>query len=994
MRKLLLAGSMFAACMAPSIAHAEPISTAIGLTALITGLGASAAVAGAIGGAIVSGVVSVGLNLLANTFAAKPASDLPQTPVGVQSQLQVGAAIARNMVLGKQWTAGTLAYWNIWGDNNEFLQLVFTLAAGPHDLFGVNVNGSLRALGALEAAGYRVTDFDDAGHGCMWVKFFNGTYDQLADPELVTNAQPAGRWTSSNRGRGVCYVVVTLFYAPQVYPQGIPQFLFQLGARLYDIREDSTAGGSGAQRWSDQSTWTWSDNAAVGAYVYGRGLYINGIKQLGRGLAPVDLLADYYIAAANICDEVVTRKDGGTEPRYRIGMNVGAERAYSQVEQDICTAMGGAMFESAGAFGPIAGVAQSIVFTFTTKDLILGKPRMFAQKRSRSELVNAIYGTWGDPDQNGQSVPYPARRSATDETADGGEFALERDYPMIPSLNQVQRVGEIERRLSRTQATASLTLGFPFSPAEQGDWVTWSDSPVGSLTFQVLQYTHDDANNTTLQLREINSDVYAFDPEVYELDPLAPGDLPGIGELLATVPSLSAEAVQLTGADGLQHPGIRCLWSPILDRTVDRVRVQYRLVAQPADISDGGPFPPEDGEGILSAGIQAATDYEVRATIDTTPVRLTTWTDWTPVTAAALHVVPKAKVADSVLALAAQYQALIRGFNDRFNNIEDFIGRLQGERGAQDFLGADETSRQAVARDDTLRADFTTGLTDAHALIDVNAQAVASLSGSFAEYQITVAASFNGLSSSVTETSIAVAGVENRLTAFWGLVVNSNGVISSIELASDGHQGLMRFQGDQFKFAINGQPDKGLVFGTINGQLTLGWGGDMYLDGTLQARMVGTNLLIADQANIKDLTVNTIHLRDSSVTVPVPFHATARYFVAGFNTFTTASQASAVIVSTPGSPVVSDCKGWFDWQVTGGSAISWAVQLNGNTIDSGVVTDPGGGGGGTGRQHFSGTWTFTASGGGDLVTIALLIASANTNDSVLARDGVAIVLKK
>jgi hypothetical protein len=44
------------------VLRAEPISTAIGLTALITSIGASAAVAGAIGGAIVGVAISVGVN--------------------------------------------------------------------------------------------------------------------------------------------------------------------------------------------------------------------------------------------------------------------------------------------------------------------------------------------------------------------------------------------------------------------------------------------------------------------------------------------------------------------------------------------------------------------------------------------------------------------------------------------------------------------------------------------------------------------------------------------------------------------------------------------------------------------------------------------------------------------------------------------------------------------------------------------------------------------
>jgi hypothetical protein len=804
-------------------------------------------------------------------------------------------------VLGKQWTAGNLTYWNLYGENNGFLQLVFALATGPHDLFAVTANGAPVTLGAIEPpGGYRLTEYDFDGHGLAWVSFHNGFYDQAADDGLVTNANPAGRWPATNRGRGICYAVVTLLYVPEKFPQGIPQFKFQIGARLYDLRQDSTAGGVGAQRWNDQHTWAWSDNVSVGAYLFERGLYINGVRQLGRGLAPVDILSDHFIAAANVCDEVVTRKDSSTEPRYRIGMIVGADRAYSQVEQDYCTAMGGALLESGGAYGPIAGTAQPVAFTFTTRNLIVGKARSFAQKRSRSEIFNTLYGTWGDPDQSGHAVPFPPRRSSADVAEDKEELALGRDYPFIPSLGQVQRVGEIERRLGRAQATADVTLGFPFSAAEQGDWCTWMDSPVGALTFQIEQYALDDANNITLTLREISSDVYDFDPDVYELDPLNPGDLPGIGALISTVPDLSAEAVQLAGPDGLMHPGIRCLWSPILDRTVDRVRVQYRLAAQPDDISDGGPFPPEDGEGILSAGIQAAGAYEVRATIDTTPLRIVSWTDWVAVSAASQHVVPRSKVSDTTLfvdpaALALEVKLQFRRINDQISDISDFVGKLAGQVASQDFLGAVEASTQSVQRDETL----TVAVGAANASIETMSGVVVDLDSAFGEFKTDLTTNFEnssaggsirtfaestadeavaqfdqqviastglGLSTSVQQTGTAVSTIDGRLGAFYGLTVDANGRIASLQLASNGTFAGMRFRADAFVWSLNGFPDQGLSFGTINGAPTIGAGANFLLDGILMARQVGANLLIADDANINQAQIKTIHVAGEQIT--------------------------------------------------------------------------------------------------------------------------------
>ena len=60
--KRLAAALLASTCLtvACTPAHGEPISAAIGLTAVIAGTGVSAAVAGAIGGAIVTGVISAG----------------------------------------------------------------------------------------------------------------------------------------------------------------------------------------------------------------------------------------------------------------------------------------------------------------------------------------------------------------------------------------------------------------------------------------------------------------------------------------------------------------------------------------------------------------------------------------------------------------------------------------------------------------------------------------------------------------------------------------------------------------------------------------------------------------------------------------------------------------------------------------------------------------------------------------------------------------------
>jgi hypothetical protein len=972
-------------------AQAEPISAAIGLTALITSLGASAAVAGVIGGAIVAGTLSVGLNLLASALGPKSQdanATAASTPTGIQATLRVGAVTPRNVIVGKQATAGTLVYWNLYGDTNQYLQFVFALAAGPHDLFGVIVNGQRCTLLANDGdRGQPINEFMSGAVPCAYVKFYNGFYDQAADAELVGFAEPSGRWSSDNRGRGVCYARVTLTYVPEVWPNGIPQFQFEIGARLYDVRLDDTTGGSGSQRWSDQSTWSWTDNVAPALYLFERGLFINGVKQLGRGLAPVDLVTDLFVAAGNVCDEAVDLKAGGTEPRYRIGMNIGADRDFAQVEQDFCTGMAGWIMESAGAYGPIAGASRAVAFTFTTKDLIVGKSMSFAQKRSRSDLVNAVYGVFSDPAQNYQPVPYPARRSSADATADGQEFAAKHDYPMIISGTQAQRVGEVERQLSRHQVSASVTLGFAFSPAEQGDWCTWTDSPVGELTFQITRYQLDLAQNTTLALREISEAVFDWDPDTLELDPLNPGDLPGIGALITQPASFFAESVQLNGPGGLRHPGIRTLWSPITDRTVDRVRVQYRLAAQPDDVSDSDPFPPEDGEGIIAAGIQAAGEYEVRATIDTTPLRLTTWTDWTPVTAAAQHVVPTAQVAISFeAALHERVTAGLRSVQEQMDTIVQWVASQSTEQDAQNFLD----KVQSKSRDGTLKTliddvtgdlnsigarvtiaeetivtgdeafatlvtdittNYTTSDTASAARSYTQSTATSKADAAIASYNATVSSSFGGLAATVSATFTAVSAVNANLAASYAVTLDVNGFVSGFKLLSNGVTSFAAFAVDHFTVASAGRtPVAVFDIGTVGGLATIILKGSMLADGTISAQHIATGSIDTTKIAINGVdilniiegatgirtTVATIALGTSGngstvATQVVEIKNTTRHVRAYLNLGNVSSTGGSIGSSGPGTfylrcyvdGVLRETQGYTHDSGTGGFAGSW-----------------------------------------------------------------------
>ena len=588
-------------------------------------------IAGVIGlGSIGSAIVGIGLSLGASLILKSIGKKDTTKSGGVSQDVQLGGDVPRSAIFGKQATAGQLVYVNTYGADYKYLQLVYVIGDGEHEsLDQMFVNGKPVTLAATPTTmGTPVPEFSNK----MWVRWFSGSLAQSADTQLSANANPVGRWSVNHRLAGMAYVSLTLEYDETVYQGGIPEFLFGVkGLKLYDPRKDSTVGGAGAHRWSMPSTWEWSDNVAIALYNYRRGIWQNGERVLGMGLPAQDLRTDYYIAAANACDEPVSLKAGGNEKRYRIGIQVQEDGAHSGWIEKFLDAMAGVEIDRAGEFSPLAGVAQMPVMSITDGDLILDAPLSYTARLSRSDRVNAVFGTYSDPGQQYQAVAFPPRTSANDELADGGErFARELDLTPVLSGTQAQRISEVERKKGRFQGSATLNFPFKFIVLEPGDWIEWTSARFGfTKTWQVVTTQLSPQKLVTVQLREIAASVYAWDAAADELAGAVAVDLPGAGIRQSVVAGLTVTAVEIVADGGQKRPALKVNWNPIGDATVDIMIFEYEIVGTTGKVQERYNRP-QDGEYLILSGIQANTNYELRANIETTPKRLTTWTVWVP----------------------------------------------------------------------------------------------------------------------------------------------------------------------------------------------------------------------------------------------------------------------------------------------------------------------------------------------------------------------------
>lgn len=727
---------------------------------------AIAAAAGITGllGTITAGIINTGI-AIGLSYVARSLLPGAQVEAGIKTTLELGGDQPRGFVLGNCGLPGHLVYGNTANENNNLMQMVFAIGEGPHeDLETIFVNGKERNLTLVSETEhykkYSVSGFvaKNGTTKLLYVYFFHGYQDQPALDELVSWAKPADRWTVNDRLAGICHVVVSVFYGEEAFDTGIPRFMFGVkGRRLYDWRKDTTAGGMGAHRWTDEKTWEYSENPAVQIYNYQRGLYLGGEVVVGMGVPPVDLVLDRYTLAANACDETVPEAEGGEADRYRCSTYVGADEEHGVVMARLLDSCAGSLYERVGAYAPIVGVAQSIVYpTFSDDDLIIEYPRRFVAKLGRAELVNSIYGRCTSADEQYELVSYAARTNATAEAEDTEKRPLPVDYPQVNVQSQAQRLAQVQLNLARLQATATVTLGYSAITLEPGDWVRWNSARFGNRVYIILSLTQNTDQTVTLNLRETAAAAFGWSADD-ELPAPALGAGPDGSGLISAVPAFGVSAMTMTGTTGAQAPAVRATWLPISDPTVVSVLIEYRITGT-TDVLSARLTAVGLGEAVIGAGIVADTAYEFRATIETVPSRATEWTGWASVTTTG-ETLPAGAVGVAQLEAAIKDQVLTR--------TQAALASLNAGLDQLALLVADVDAAGDLNRRELVRA---------------LAVQVGAASARFSEQIAAAVGPDSALVQQVTDLAAAVGGVEAGLVARFVVGVAPSGAIAAYEL--------------------------------------------------------------------------------------------------------------------------------------------------------------------------------------------------------------------
>jgi hypothetical protein len=299
------------------------------------------------------------------------------------------------------------------------------------------------------------------------------------------------------------------------------------GKHCYVPRLDSTVpGGSGPHRWNDPATWEWTDNLIDCRYNWMRGVYAcDRVGQpdmllVGRGLSAIEAPPARTIAAANVCDEAVALKAGGTEKRYRFNAVIRADEDFITTEEMFAAACAGVIVQREGGVEVEPGAARSVVAEFTDDDLIIGEKVTVSQFKSDAQRVNSVIPRYVEPSQKWADHAAPIRRVLADIAADGRPREQPLTLSAVTSGTQAQRCGEIARRLARLERSGGYTVGPRWAAIEDGDWIAWTSArhfKGQRKVFRVNRFARPANWRNALAFDEISADCYDWDAAVDEL---------------------------------------------------------------------------------------------------------------------------------------------------------------------------------------------------------------------------------------------------------------------------------------------------------------------------------------------------------------------------------------------------------------------------------------------------------------------------------------------
>lgn len=478
---------------------------------------------------IVIGIVVGVAKTLAQQAFGQQGAEKAQPPRGYRGKALAGGTVPLSFLVGTIGVPGKKEYRNTWGASGETpnAYLVDVLSFGDlpiTDFVGLYVNGEPVTLdtGSLQTQGYSVPEYEEGGvteH--LWWTFKDGT--QTTANSYLTGkfgSDPERPWTSGMIGRGLPLLIMTALINDKLFT-GFPTYMAVMeGIPLYDPREDTTAGGSGAQRWDDPDTWAFTDNNIVIVYNILRGVRYDDDKIWGGDARAYQLPYANWAVAMDACDEDIDLDGGGTEKRFRAGREIFVNELPADVISELLIGANARICPTAaGQFYVLVGVPDTADGSFTDADMLVTQPTTLRLFPKLDEVVNGAAAAFLSPDQAWELQETPPYLRSDLEDEDAGRRQL-RGLTLGTTFSgtQAQRILKAVVEESRRFAVHVVPLAPAFGvyrPLQVLAWTSDANQYTAKL-WLIISKTEDPYGNVVLGLQEIDPSDHDWDSNTDE----------------------------------------------------------------------------------------------------------------------------------------------------------------------------------------------------------------------------------------------------------------------------------------------------------------------------------------------------------------------------------------------------------------------------------------------------------------------------------------------
>lgn len=403
------------------------------------------------------------------------------------------------------------------------------------------------------SGGYRTTY--KYARSTVRVKVHLGAPGEAADADLI--AECPTKWTAASKLSGHCYTYVRLDQNQQEFQAGLMGIeVLVRGKKLFDPRTSTTY-------WSQ-------DNALVlRDYLF---------SEMCAEVEVEDVPEADIIAAADICDEVVSKPGGGTAARYTFNGTVTADQDPPNVISQMAQSMAGGI--NSTTYEMWAGKYVAPAFTLEQTDIVGSVAVM--PGLSRKAIYNGVKARFIGAENSYVATDMVPYVNATYLAADGEDLAASLEYPFTDETWRCHNLARIYVEDLRNGFTIKATFSAKAWDTKIGQriWLNSSFFGWSPKVVRITGKTYGTTGTVELMLKEDAPEIWDMaDAVVLDATPntglASPYDIAAPGSLVLT----SGDDVLLKQSDGTIQSRIKAVWPPSTSIYASVAEIQDKLFA-------------------------------------------------------------------------------------------------------------------------------------------------------------------------------------------------------------------------------------------------------------------------------------------------------------------------------------------------------------------------------------------------------------------------------